>query len=340
MTNKERALAAFAREKTDRVPVCVFLGGSWPIAAAGADYHALLDDPAASADVFARAFDAFDADIVTAGTGSTALFIKALGGDVTFGPGGFPVIEGEPLVSKDGLGRLSVDAVLQDHDVHSLVLSAREMARLFGDRRLLLGNARGPFTLAGQIFGLENFSRALYKDQAFARTLLDFTTELALGFFDEMLSAGADGIVIADPTASGDVVSRRHFEAFALPCLRRITDAMKARGKPVMLHICGNIHDRLEPIAGLGIDCLSVDTKMDLAAVRQAVGGRLCIAGNADPVQVMKFGDAAQVRAEALRCIRAGGPDGFVLMPGCDLAPGVPEANIAAFAAAAREPVV
>lgn len=338
MTNKERAIAAFQLRETDRTPTCIFLGGSWPIADAGANYAQLLNDPVRSGDITAGAVEEFDADIVTAGTGSTALFVKALGGSVEFGKGGFPIIRGEPVVSEKDLSRLSARAVAEDHDVHSLVLAAKQMAGRFGGQRLLLGNARGPFTLAGQIFGLEQFSRALYKNPSFAHELLTFATEMVQGFFDAMLEeGGADGIVIADPTASGDVVSRRHFETFAFPYLKQVVSSVKARGKPVMLHICGNIGDRLEKIAELGIDCLSVDIKMDICAVKQAVGTRMCIAGNVDPVQILKFGGPEQVRQDALRCIHSGGPRGFVLMPGCDLAVGVPRPNIAALRDAAHE---
>lgn len=337
MTNRERALAAFRLEETDSVPVCVFLGGSWQIAESGSTYKELLGEPEHAARIFVDSSEEFDADIATVGTGATALFMKALGGRVEFNRRGFPVILEEPLKSKEDLGRLTPEMIVNDPDVRSLIASSASMSRLFGGKRLLLGNARGPFTLAGQMFGLENLSRALYKDTGFANELIDFTTQTVLLYFRAMIGeGGADGIVIADPTASGDVISRRHFDKFALPCLEKIAGEMRSLEKPVMLHICGNIADRLEQIADLPIDCLSVDTKMDLGLVEKRIGGRLCIAGNVNPVDVLKFGSPQKTAAEAERCIKLGGGRGFVLMPGCDIAPGVPRENIQALLSAAR----
>jgi uroporphyrinogen decarboxylase len=337
VNSKQRAFNAFNHEPNDKIPMCLFLGGSWQIAYSGNTYKTLIKAPERAAQIFAESSEEFDADIVTAGTGATALFIKALGGGVEYNKQGFPVILTEPLVSKDDLKRISPDMVIADPDVHSLVETAGYMAKIFNGDRMLLGNGRGPFTLAGQLFGLENFSRALYKDTGFAEELLNFTTEVALSYFKAMIREGnADGIVIADPTSSGDIISKKHFNRFALPYLKKIVDEMKKQSKPVMLHICGNIADRLEDLADIGISCLSVDTKMDLSFVKKTVGDRICIAGNADPVEAFKFGTPQKIMREAERCIEQGGNRGFVLMPGCDLAPGLPYENIKAFANANR----
>lgn len=333
MNGKQRAEAALKHDKIDRIPLFLFLGGSWQIANSGFTYRQLLKDPERSGEVFAASTEEFDADIAAAGTGATALFMKALGGRVEYGKQGFPVILSEPLDSKEKLKDLSPEMVLADPDVRSLIESAAYQSAHFNGSRLLLGNGRGPFTLAGQMFGIENFSRALYKDTEFVHALLEFTTEVALLYFRAMIQEGkADGIMICDPTASGDVISKKHFKRFALPSLEKIIAEAKAMSKPVFVHICGNIEDRLADLADAGIDCLSIDTKVSLPNVKRTVGDRLCIAGNADPVGILKFGGKTDVQQEAERCITTGGTRGFVLMPGCDLSPDVPYNNIQAFA--------
>jgi putative ABC transport system permease protein len=55
-------------------------------------------------------------------------------------------------------------------------------------------------------------------------------------------------------------------------------------GAFVKLHICGNITHLLPGIADLGVDILDVDHMVSLSFVREAVGGRVAIAGNMDPV--------------------------------------------------------
>ncbi len=198
---------------------------------------------------------------------------------------------------------------------------------------MVLASGRAPFTLATQIYGLENFSRAMYKNKKFAHEILEFTTNLSIAYFETMIGKGlVQGAFVADPTASGDVISKRHFEEFVLPYLKRVILAVKRFDKPVVLHICGNISDRLKLIPETGVDCLSIDTKVDIEKAIIEIGDHICIAGNVDPVNVLEFGDCHEVIEATKECLRKGtGKGGFILMPGCDPAGGVSEENIKTF---------
>jgi uroporphyrinogen decarboxylase len=69
-----------------------------------------------------------------------------------------------------------------------------------------------------------------------------------------------------------------------------------------------------------------------MAYAKRTVGHRICIAGNIDPVRVLRFGSVEQVRAATLACLSAGAPGGgFVLHPGCDVPQGTPLENMLAF---------
>ena len=140
------------------------------------------------------------------------------------------------------------------------------------------------------------------------------------------------GVFIADPSASGDVISKKHFERFVLPYFKKVVDGIKELQKPIMLHICGDITDRLSLIASTGIDSLSIDTKVDIAKALEIVGDKISIAGNVDPVNVLEFGTVVDVISAASQCLSKGtAKRGFILLPGCDLAADVPEDNIKTF---------
>jgi Uroporphyrinogen-III decarboxylase len=47
-----------------------------------------------------------------------------------------------------------------------------------------------------------------------------------------------------------------------------------------------------------------------------------------DPIRVLLEGTTSEIEAESLACVRAGGAPGFVLMPGCDIAPKTKLANV------------
>ena len=98
------------------------------------------------------------------------------------------------------------------------------------------------------------------------------------------------------------------------------------------MHICGDTTDKLHEIAETGADCLSLDYKVDMGVAKDAIGDRLCLAGNVDPVSVLDQGTLEDTRRACRVCIEAmgGGTDGYILTSGCDLPPTVKLDNIKA----------
>lgn len=328
VTAKERSLQAFNLEKTKGVPVGLFLGGSWPIINSGLTLEELIGYPYKTAQVFWKVNERLDADIVMVGTGATALLIRALGGQVRFDAKGAPQILSPLIRSENDLDNLNMDLVLKDAGLKWLKETAHHLALLAENKRLILASGRAPFTLAAQIYGLENLSKALYKNKDFAHNLLKFTTELSLTYFRIMLEEGlTHGSFIADPIASGDLISKKHFQEFVLPYLKQLVSELGCNKRPTMLHICGDISDRLDLVAETGIDCLSLDMKVDIAKAKQLIGHKVCLAGNVDPVEILEFGKKTDVFQAANNCLEKGG-EGFILLPGCDVAANVPEENL------------
>lgn len=330
VTSKERVIKAFQGEKTDRVPVGIFLGGSWPIIRAGTSLEKLQGDPQRTAEIFCETNERLGADLFMVGTGATTLLVRALGGNVRFSEKGAPVILSELIQNEKDLEGLSIEKALQDPGIQWIRETARHALRISGEKRLILASGRAPFTLAGQLYGLENLSRALYKKKDFVYKLLDFTARLSTGYFRTLLEDGSvHGIFIADPTSSGDVISTRHFEEFALPGLKQLIDLALTHSAWTMVHICGDITDRIQLLSKTGVHSISVDTKVDLTEARKRVGPKVCLVGNVHPVEVLQFGTGEEVYHTAISCMEQGSKDGgFVLMPSCDLEAKVPEENI------------
>ncbi|HEX9061469.1 MAG TPA: uroporphyrinogen decarboxylase family protein [Clostridia bacterium] len=330
---KQTALKAFKREKTEYVPVGVFLGGSWPIINSGLTLEGLIGDYEKTARTLYEVNEKLNEDILIVGTGSTALLIKALGGDVRFDSKGAPQIISELIKNEEDLNNLNPDEAISNKSIKWLVDISKKLVEITYDRRLILASGRAPFTLAAQIYGLQNFLKAIYKNPVFAHELLEFTTKLSLSYFKTMINDGlSHGAFIADPSASGDVISKKHYEKFALPYLKKVVDGIKELDKPVMLHICGDITDRLDLVASSGIDSLSIDTKVDLGKALEIAGDKISIAGNVDPVDILEFGTQEEVYEATVSCLKKGAcKRGFILFPGCDPAGGVPLKNIKTF---------
>ncbi len=330
---KESVERALRRETTEVVPVGIFLGGSWPAINSGNTLESLVGDHVRTAEIFYEANKRLQADLLMVGAGATAILIKGLGGKIKFRGKGAPDIISCPIESKDDLYGLNIHKAFEDPDVNWIINTAKHIAKLNNDERMILASGRAPFTLAAQFYGLEKTCKAIYKDKRFAHELLEKTTELSIAYFTKMiLSGNVHGAFIADPSASGDVLSIKHFEEFVLPYTKRVVSAVKELNKPSILHICGDITDRLHLIPDTQVHCISLDSKVEMLNAKKILGEKLCIAGNVCPTEVLEFGSLKEVVDATNECIKKGaGEGGFILMPGCDLAGGVPEVNIKAF---------
>ena len=164
--------------------------------------------------------------------------------------------------------------------------------------------------------------KATFKKPEFVKKVIDFATDVLIHLYEPLVKDGLKVISLADPTASGDLISKKQFQVFALPYLKRFTDWARSHGAHTLVHICGDTTDRLELFPETGASCISLDHKVNIARAKEVLGGKMCFAGNVDPVKVMLQGTVAEVESECKRIIETAGLDGgFVLMPGCDIPP-------------------
>ncbi len=338
-SSRDIVAQAFERKQPERIPAGICLGGSWPIFVEGRSLKELLTDAKETAEIFFRVNDRVDADFVTVGTGATAFLIEALGGEIRFSSNGAPEILSCLVEKEEDIDKLDIAKALVAPKLVWLREVAAGVIRLNKGNRSIFVSGRAPFTLAGQLYGLENLSKALYKNRKLVEKLLEFTTKLSVEYYKYMLELeGIDGIFIADPSASGDVVSRRHFEAFVLPYLTRVLEQLMPYRKLSMLHICGNITDRLHLLPLSGIQFVSLDSKVDLSKAKEILQGKIGIAGNVNPVAVLEDKTPEEVYQETIRCLREAAYDGgFLLLPGCDISAKVPEDNVVSMVKAAHQ---
>jgi uroporphyrinogen decarboxylase len=338
MTPREIVLQVIKRQSShkSRIPAALLSAGTWTFRQKGLTLKDILENPELAAPAIVECNAQVHSDIVWPGSGYHNLPIHMLGGKVQFRKQG-NIDVSEPLINDlAAIDQLNLDQL----DTHEWVVAIRRMIAevnsAIGDTVLVGTSSWGPFTLAGQLYGVERLMSGLYKDKAGIRALLDFTTELCYRYLAPMIHQGAAILSIAEPTASGDLISYRHFEEFVAPYLAKINSRLKARGALVMLHICGNIKECLGIIPSLGVDILSLDYKVDLAFAQKIIGGKIAIAGNVNPV-LIKESTLQQVVNAAEQCIQQANLfEHYILMPGCDIPPGVPLENVKAFIAAAN----
>lgn len=338
MNSKEIITAAARREATPRIPVALLSGGSWTFNRQGLTLEAALKGGAEqAAEIIAATNQEINCDVVWPGSGYHNLAIKALGGNIKFRKKGTPDVQ-EPLIqAARELERIDLGRIQTDSDLNTLWNTAALLAQNIGADTLVGASQWGPFTLAGLIYGVEKLMRNIYKDKAEVHQVLAFTSELCYQYLARFVASGAGVISVADPNSSGDLISREQFAEFSAPYLQQVISRLKADGVLTVIHICGNISNRLDLIPGIGADIISLDYKVPLDKGREILGAKMAFAGNMNPVGVMQNLPADEVFKICNHCIAEAGSDSsYILMPGCDIPPAVPVENIQAMVKAAH----
>jgi uroporphyrinogen decarboxylase len=342
MLPKDRILQVLHAKNTipseySQVPAALLSGGTWAFRQKGLTLLEVLEKPELGAPVIVEINQLIQSDIVWPGSGYHNLLVHIFGGEIKFRPqGNIDVLQ--PALAKVGEVDLLDLGQIDKHEWIRAIRSIITQVQLQTGSSVLVGTSSwGPFTLAGQFYGVEKLMRGMYKDNQAIHALMAVMTELCLAYLLPAIDEGADIISVAEPTASGDLVSLRHFEEFVAPYIGRVAQQLRQRGAFSTLHICGNIKDRLYLVPDMHIDLLSLDYKVDLGLAQHVLNGKVAVAGNVNPV-LLKDATPEEITQAAKQCIRqAGQAANYILMPGCDIPPSVPLGNVQAFLSAGRE---
>ena len=325
MNSRERYLATLAGHPVDflpRVPILMqyaaeFIGSNYGEFAS--DHQVLVDANLVSARHFGidQMNTMSDPYRETQGFGAKILYERDM----------VPRCEKHPLEDDFNLSILQRPNPLAAGRMLDRIEAVRLYQMLAGGEYSIMGWVEGPAAEAADLRRLDNFFMDLMEDEEKIGGLMDLCVDVAINFASHQINAGADTIGIGDAVASQ--VSSDVYERLILPREQRLVGALKQLGAKVRLHICGNITHLLPGIATLGLDVLDVDHMVDLADVRAAVGPRVALGGNLDPVQAVLRSSPEAIRKDLLACYeRAGNP--FLVNAGCEIPHGTPVENLEA----------
>ncbi|MCI5595666.1 MAG: uroporphyrinogen decarboxylase family protein [Lachnospiraceae bacterium] len=330
-TGKEIFKSAIRLEPTERVPVIILSGGVWAFNQKGLSLQDSFDmPPEESADYIIEMNKKVRSDLIWCAAGCNHLVLRALGAKSKFKKVGKAADVKPMITSPKEVDKLNPDRIKEDPGIIAMVECTKILKKKIGDQTMLGVSQWGPMTLASLMMGTTEFMIGLMKDKEGMEYLMEFTRELVVTYWKLFADAGVEHVSQAEPVASGDMISRAMFEEFALPHLQYTNNKIKDSVFSKMIHICGNTENLFPVLPETGTDMFSMDWKTSLKKAREELGGKIAFAGQVDPSNVMLLSDESTVKEKAEECIRDARWEqgGYVLMPGCDLAPETPLSHL------------
>jgi len=332
MTPRERVLAALDREKLDRPPVVCFT------------QIATMD-----------AMDAVKVYFPDAHTDAQKMATLSAAPNKVFGLecARLPyclTVEAEMMGCKVDLGKVDRTPMVKEHSFDEtsipsdlpadimtkgrapIVIEAVKLAKKqFGKELPIVVGTTGPFTIAGHLVGAENLLLWCITDPESVEKTTKLAAKLEHAYIEALAKAGADVIVMSDPSASTDMLSAESFDVFAKPYIK---DAFAGAGEAKkVLHICGDTSLLIPHMIATGVHGISVEEKVTPEKAVKITGGKAALIGNVGVVRPLLQGTPQDVEKDAKRCVAAG----FNLVaPGCGLAVRVPGANLHALVKAVK----
>ena len=195
------------------------------------------------------------------------------------------------------------------------------------DHFILSGGVVGTFWRCHQYVGLTNLFAMIVQRPDLIEYLSQKLLEDNIEVIRTLAAAGGDAIFIDDATTTCDMISVEHYERFSLPYVKEMVREIHRLGRQAILIYFGGIADRMDQIASIGADGLSMEASMkgyvnDIDLICRTIGDRVTPFGNIDPVGVLQQGTDEQVESEVRRQIAAGThARGFVVCTGSPITP-------------------
>ena len=321
---KQRFLQACRGQRVDFPPWVPYAGINCAyVIGARADRY--LTDPILMAEGIARTAKLYQADAMPLAF-DTSVEAEAVGCGLQWSANNTPFVVSHPLQGRSpGEAGIQLPSKTSGRYPVLFEAAARVKPQLADLDCALIGMITGPMTLSAQLAGVQVFSEMTRTPDTAARVFqfAGAAINRAVQFYLEM---GCDVIAIVDPQAS--VMNANCFRNYITPNIKKTLADIRAASIRSLFFVCGDCSGILEEVCQSGADGIALDEQMNLLQVRDlARKYGLGFSGNLKLTTALCL-DIISLREDTLICLAAGGLDGYILAPGCDLPYDTPAAKI------------
>ncbi len=290
MTPRRRFLSALFRGRVDKVPACS-LSSVMTV-----ELMDMVDAPFPEAHLDAEMMARLAAtshDVLGMDT-IMPVWHSQLESDALGGVTDWAEKDNWPAPSKFVIGDPSEVVIPDDFREQPTMKTVTDAMRLLRKRYpdvAIVGKVYGPWSVAYQMVGIEDFLMDTILDPDKVRRYLDAFLPACIDSARAQFEAGADAVMWADHT-TGDLCSAETYRDFLLEMHQQITQEI---GGPSVFHCCGKTIDRVHLFANAGWDCFHFESQVDAREAREAAGERMSLFGNLNNPTLLYQGTADDV---------------------------------------------
>jgi uroporphyrinogen decarboxylase len=204
----------------------------------------------------------------------------------------------------------------------------------FPDRFRIFQIGFSLYERAWTLRGMENLMVDFHDHPQFVGQLLDRIAEYNIAQVSEALKYDIDAVYFGDDWGQqrGLQMGPKTWRRFIYPVLKRMYGVVRAAGKFVMIHSCGDVDELFDDLARIGLNCFNPfqPEVMNVDELLPRYRGRLAFHGGMSTQRTLPFGTAADVREETRRLVELGRDGGYIFAPAHDVEGDVPLENILA----------
>lgn len=328
MTPLERMIAYGSGKAYDRMPCTPMVSTAFTheLGYSTVDYY---KDPKVMSSVAIEGYRAASSDSVSFGAILHGL-AQGLGCDFQLKALSVPVIENTIENIYERTDDIDPQSGMSGRIVQVSLEALKRTIDTLGKEVVIGSSIAGPLTTASFMIGAEKLLKDMRRQPENVHRVLRLATDATLPYIDAMNALGIR-CSLADPVSSCTLISKKNFEVFSQPYLKECMDRIMAfHGKGSTVHICGKSQPIWDNLIEIGAASISIDNEEDLGVIRESHGERICIAGNVDPVNVLRYGTADMIYENVRVAIEKGrgSQKGFILSSGCGVPIETPIASI------------
>lgn len=257
-----------------------------------------------------------------------SLEAEAFGSKVRFSADEIPTVSERLIVYSSDIKNLIIPEVNTPRICEYIKATELVVAENMG--KPVFGGVIGPFSLAGRLLDMTEIMTGILMEPDEMHLLLEKCTSFINKYLAKQISAGANGVIMAEPAAG--LLAPEQCEEFSSAYIRQIVEKTQNQNFLFVLHNCGHTETLMESMVGTGARAFHIGNAVDIMDILPQVPCDRLVFGNLDPVNLVKTGtpELISTRIKELR-ERTHAYKNFVISTGCDVPPGTALKNVDAF---------